>query len=593
MKEDYSTLVPKNRKNYSKSPKEISIYISDKIIAEQQKSINKKNNFERYGKSKEYIEIGIKERLSGLHDFNIINRIMTEVENLNRGALLSYIYGYTEASDRRLVIGIVNKEFNQAQLENIGYIDAIDPNIEFEKLRNKFIKNIHQFFEKNNINSNNYINLFANNTYFPEYLKQQLISEFNKYGVIEGKIIPQKEQLPIIFTIDFDINYKKEPFNFIRNKELKMNFHNYILLMQNNEYDRQYLIDAMGKFLGYLLSSEYGNKKFKDTNILEKIMVYGTNDLFLPDTKEYNISSIVSAIIKELISNKNIYNNEIIKNYLIICSKFLSIIESKEIESVISENKIDTTLFNNRLDESKMQINIIKSLNSFNDIGTYHNYTSKVMPKYTEMEANLLSNEFSNKNAKLLDIMCGYGRIANQLKKIGYNDITGIDIGDYNFLGVPKDFVFIKDNFLDYKFSDNYDYAYSLYNCYKDNEELYKTLKKTYSLLKENGKLVIDCFNKSWRDSIDKDFYKEIYIDENYKLIIRRDYDFKTGNELTVYELYRENIKIKDFTFVQKFFEIDDILDILDNKWSYNLANSNDSQTRNNSQKHIMILRKK
>ena len=39
MKEDYSTLVPKNRKNYSKSPKEISIYISDKIIAEQQKSI--------------------------------------------------------------------------------------------------------------------------------------------------------------------------------------------------------------------------------------------------------------------------------------------------------------------------------------------------------------------------------------------------------------------------------------------------------------------------------------------------------------------------------------------------------------------------
>lgn len=143
MKEDYSTLVPKNRKNYSKSPKEISIYISDKIIAEQQKSINKKNNFERYGKSKEYIEIGIKERLSGLHDFNIINRIMTEVENLNRGALLSYIYGYTEASDRRLVIGIVNKEFNQAQLENIGYIDAIDPNIEFEKLPNIVKENIH------------------------------------------------------------------------------------------------------------------------------------------------------------------------------------------------------------------------------------------------------------------------------------------------------------------------------------------------------------------------------------------------------------------------------------------------------------------
>lgn len=143
MKEDYSTLVPKNRKNYSKKPKEISRYISDKIMAEEQKSINKKNNFEKYGKSKEYIEIGIKERLLVLHDFNIINRIMTEVENLNRSTLLSYIYGYTEASNRRLVIGIVNKEFNQTQLENIGYIDAIDPNIEFEKLPNTVKENIH------------------------------------------------------------------------------------------------------------------------------------------------------------------------------------------------------------------------------------------------------------------------------------------------------------------------------------------------------------------------------------------------------------------------------------------------------------------
>lgn len=466
-------------------------------------------------------------------------------------------------------------------------------NIGFGELRNKFIKNIHQFFEKNNINSNNYINLFANNTYFPEYLKQQLTSEFNEYGVIEGNVIPPKEQTPIIFTTDFDINYKKEPFNFIRNKELKMNFHDYILLMQNNEYDRQYLIDAMGKFLGYLLSSECGNKQFMGTNIIEKIAVYGTNDLFLPNTKEHNISSIVSAIMTELINNKNIYNNELIKNYLIICSKFLSIIQNKEIDTVIRENKIDITLFSSRLDESKMQIDIIKRLNSFNDIGTYHNYTSKVMPNYTEKEAEFLENEFSNKNAKILDIMCGYGRLANQLKKIGYNYITGIDIGDYNFLGVPKDFIFIKDNFLNYPFSDNYDYAYSLYNCYKDNDELYQILNKSHSLLNENGKLVIDCFNKTWRDSIDKDFYKELYIDENYKLIIKRDYDFNTGNELTIYELYYGNKKIKDFTFVQRFFRIEDILEIIDNKWSYNLENSNDSQTRNNSQKHIMILRKK
>lgn len=42
MKEDYSTLVPRNKKNYSKNPKEILRYISDKIMADELKSINKK-----------------------------------------------------------------------------------------------------------------------------------------------------------------------------------------------------------------------------------------------------------------------------------------------------------------------------------------------------------------------------------------------------------------------------------------------------------------------------------------------------------------------------------------------------------------------
>lgn len=143
MKEDYSTLTPKSRKNYSSNPGEILRYISDKIIAEELKSINKKNNFERYGKSKEYIEIGIKERLSALHDFSIRSRITTEVENVKRSELLAYVYGYTGASDRRLVIGIVDREFKDEQLEHIGYIDAIDPNIEFEKLPNKIKENIH------------------------------------------------------------------------------------------------------------------------------------------------------------------------------------------------------------------------------------------------------------------------------------------------------------------------------------------------------------------------------------------------------------------------------------------------------------------
>jgi len=241
-----------------------------------------------------------------------------------------------------------------------------------------------------------------------------------------------------------------------------------------------------------------------------------------------------------------------------------------------------------------MNINVIERLSNFNEVGIYHNYTSKVMPAYTMKEAQFLESLIPTKKSKVLDVMCGYGRLANQLALDGYNNITGIDQENYSFLGVPKDFIFIKDNFLNHRFIDKYDFVYSLYNCYANLDDVSNILAKIYSVLNQTGSLVIDIFNKEWRDNIASDFYKELYIDSEYKLIIKRTYNVDTGNETTIYELYRNNNIRKEWEFSQHFFKLEDVIEVINNcKWDYEVYNSKSLVTRTNEQKNVMILRRK
>lgn len=464
--------------------------------------------------------------------------------------------------------------------------------IGFSELRKNFIKKIHDFFEMNNIDSTGFINLFSNNNYFPEYLKEALLSEFNEYGTIIGNISKSKQLEPIVFTTDFTSTFESRPFNFVNNKSYKSGFIDYIKLMQSNEYNRQYLLDALGKFFGYILSSKHGSFDYNES-VLDKIEVYGVNDLYLPNIEEYTPESIIRTFISDLKKNSDILNSELIRNYLIISMKFLGQITKEPISNIMRQENIDNSIFNPELD-TKMNISVIKSLSNFNEIGTYHNYTSKVMPKYTITEAKFLESLIADKAAKILDIMCGYGRLANQLALDGYSRITGIDREDYSFLGIPKDFVYIKNDFLDYKFKDKYNFAYSLYNCYGSIEEISKNIEKTHSLLDESGSFVIDVFNKEWRDSIDPNFYKELYVDDRHKLIIKRTYDSKTGEEFTIYELYINNLFTNEWTFTQQFFNLEDVIETIDgSKWDFSVYNSGSLTTRTNEQKNIMILRRK
>lgn len=466
--------------------------------------------------------------------------------------------------------------------------------LNFQMMRKEFIKNIHYYFKKNDISSKSYLKLFANNSYFPEYLKKILLDEFEKYGVINGKVQELKSNEPIVFTTDFNIDFEKKPFNFINNKEYNMTFIQYIEKMQDTEYDRQYLLDALGKFYGYLMSSIGGTKELTCDDIFKEIEVYGTNDLYLKNVEEYNINSIIASFINSLLKNREKYNNELINNFLMISVKFLSYLNKEEVVEILKKYNINN-FFKKIPSDKKINVNTLIELDSFNEVGTYHNFTSKVMSKYTSNEIRFLDEKLhGEKDKEILDIMCGYGRIANELKKFGYKKITGIDSEKYEFLNIPKDFIYIKDDYLKHNFDQLFDFVYSLYNCYYSNEYLDKIVNKTHSVLNEGGLFILDCFNKNWRDEINPKFEKVLYNDDDYTLIIKRNYNKNSGNEKTWYELYYKSSKIKEYEYVQKFFSLGDVFEIINSsKWDSQLLDSLQLNSRTNSQKHVMVLRKK
>lgn len=534
----------------------------------------------------------------------------------NRNTSLFFAYG---SDDSRIIVNFISPSFitndgedhyvhlDFSYIENNHNIyfgilaDAIlkgfnknYDRLDFSLLRETFIKNIHNYFKNNNINTSSYLKLFANNSYFPTYLKENLLAEFEKYGKMEGIEDQTNINEPIVLTVDFNTDYEKNSFNFINNKKYNMSFIDYVKKMQNTEYDRQYLLDALGKFYGYLMSSSGGMDIYSNENIFLEIEVFGTNDLYFKDASKYTIDSIIDSFIRNLIKDKAKYNNILVSDFLMISIKFLSYITSENIETILKKYN-QKNLFNSSLNSKNMDINIILNIDSFNELGTYHNFTSKVMPIYTDTECKFLNDRFyGNKDKKILDIMCGYGRIANRLKQLGYKNIYGIDSENYEFLHVPKDFTFINDDYLQHEFNNHFDFVYSLYNCFDSIDYMGKIFDKTYSILTDGGVFIADCFNKQWRDNVAPDFEKVLYKDDNYTLIIKRDYDSKTANEITWYELYYKTQKIKEYEYVQKFFSCNEILEVIDSsKWNVNISDSLQLQSRTNAQKHVMVLGKK
>ena len=243
---------------------------------------------------------------------------------------------------------------------------------------------------------------------------------------------------------------------------------------------------------------------------------------------------------------------------------------------------------------TKMNSEVILKLSNFDDIGMYHNYTSKVMPGYTQTECDFLEKVFIDKKEPVLDVMCGYGRIANELVKRNYKNVYGVDFSDYSFLNVDKDFIFSKDDFFHYRPGILFKYLYSLYNCYENKEYLRKVIAKITELSADNAFVILDVFNKEWRDKIDSEFYKLLIDSFPVKLEVSRHYDDATGVETTKYLKTMSDNKQEEYSFSQKFFTQTEIEESIDyKKWDIDFLTSDVVGSRNNNQKRILVLKRR
>ncbi|MFY0631753.1 MAG: class I SAM-dependent methyltransferase [Flavobacteriaceae bacterium] len=109
-----------------------------------------------------------------------------------------------------------------------------------------------------------------------------------------------------------------------------------------------------------------------------------------------------------------------------------------------------------------------------------------------------------NKNARILELCCGTGRLTLPIAKEGYN-ITGVDI-TFTMLEEAKtkaleaglEIEFIQADIRTLDLSEKYDLIFipfnSIHHLYQ-NEDLFQAFKAVKNHLKENGLFLLDCYN--------------------------------------------------------------------------------------------------
>lgn len=233
------------------------------------------------------------------------------------------------------------------------------------------------------------------------------------------------------------------------------------------------------------------------------------------------------------------------------------------------------------------QFNEAKNFFEINMVKDYH---SPKMKKITEMEITFLKKYIPSLDSKILDVMCGYGRLANQLYKDGYKNIDGVDMGNFSYIDEEKLFNFYNFDFYNWNSSKTYDVCYSLYNSYPDYSSFLKTIEKMGNCLNENGTLIIDIFNKEWRDSLPSQSFRVVSDNEDERILLFREYD--GINEKSLYRVKTGNSSL-DYPFSQCVISKEKLLEIVPNCWDITISDSYSEKTREDNQKNILILRRK
>lgn len=133
-------------------------------------------------------------------------------------------------------------------------------------------------------------------------------------------------------------------------------------------------------------------------------------------------------------------------------------------------------------------------------------YDNECFTQGTIGECDFLEQEFnSDKSLKILDVGCGTGRHAIELKKRGYN-VTGIDLSESQLERAREkateaglDIKFMKADARNLPFNDEFDVAIMLceggFPLMETDEMNYEILKSVSRSLNKNGKLIFTTLN--------------------------------------------------------------------------------------------------
>lgn len=103
--------------------------------------------------------------------------------------------------------------------------------------------------------------------------------------------------------------------------------------------------------------------------------------------------------------------------------------------------------------------------------------------------------------------------------------------------------------------------------------------------------MIVDIFSKEWRDTLPGSQHRIVYSSNMVEVELFRRYD--DGLETSIYQVYNKcTNEIYKYQFTQCMIDKDRLLKIIPEGWNFTLTTSKDEKTREDNQKHILILRK-
>ena len=149
-----------------------------------------------------------------------------------------------------------------------------------------------------------------------------------------------------------------------------------------------------------------------------------------------------------------------------------------------------------------------------------------------------------NKDAKILELCCGTGRLTIPIAKDGYN-IKGVDY-TLSMLERAKEKAsqaelkidFIEADIRELNLGEKFDLIFipfnSIHHLYK-NEDLFDTLKVVRNHLKEKGLFLLDCFNPNIQYIVENERKQQViaeYTNDGRKVLIKQSMHYESASQI-------------------------------------------------------------